>query len=241
MRFTSTFPVLAVTRTIGVLFVGVTAASFLSGLVVNLVGFDPDWFIAWYKLVHVNGEDNVPTWLSAVVMAFSGQMLLLIGYEQWRRQGAFIWHWVGLGVLFFGLSMDEFLQFHEQLIAPLHAVFDIDRDILYFAWVVPGSVFVAVIGGIYLPFLRYLSPLVRYKFVAAGIVFLSGALLLEAISGIFFGQDVFFLLVHAEEFLEMMGITLFFHAVLTYLTSLDELPGPQPTESATRTGAMLTE
>jgi hypothetical protein len=90
-----------------------------------------------------------------------------------------------------------------------------------FAWVVVGIPLVAILGLLFLPFLRSLPGLLRRRFVIAGAVFLSGAIAIEMLSanwsatvGTVVGYK---LIAGAEEAFEMAGIIIFIWAALHHL------------------------
>jgi len=209
-------PTKTITFVLGALFLGVTIASF----VITLLNRNPDIEIALLEqygdLLYVDDEGNIPTWLSSLTLALCGQLLLFIGYQKYQQKADFAKHWIGLGLLFFLLSLDEFIQMHEFLIQPMRQLFNITEGPLFFAWVIPGSVFVLVVALIYFPFLRYLAEDTRNVFVLSAVLFVGGAIGMEIMGGYLYEQPVYLLVMHIEELLEMMGITVFVYGLLSY-------------------------
>jgi hypothetical protein len=168
----------------------------------------------------VGGEQTVGAWLSTVLLLLCALVLLHIGTMQRHRDGAHVRHWLGLGVIFCGLSMDEAVSFHEMTIRPLHGLLGTSGLFLY-AWVIPGLAFVAAVGITYLGFLRHLEPAFRIRFLLAGALFVGGAVGFEMVEGVLAGfyaqhpliREVAF---HVEDALESAGELLFLDSLLRY-------------------------
>lgn len=132
-----------------------------------------------------------------------------------------------MGVLFFLLSADEALSFHEKLSGRLTGLGG-----LHFAWVIPAAA-VCLAGLVAaIPFLRALSPRVRVLMLASAGVFLFGALGMEAIGGQVFlamGEDVlarpYRALVNIEEGAEGLGVILFLFALTLHRHQAGLTPG----------------
>jgi hypothetical protein len=134
--------------------------------------------------------------------------------------GATYWKW--LAILFLFLAVDEDASLHELLIEPLRERLPMAGP-LYFAWVVPYGLAVLVVGLVYLRFVRSLPVRTRRLFVAAGSIYLAGALGFEFAGGWYLSREeasedfLYSLLVAVEELLEMSGIVLFIYALLDHL------------------------
>lgn len=119
------------------------------------------------------------------------------------------------------LSADEAVSFHELLSDILEETFSVS-GFFYFAWVVPRALFAASVGGLYLRFLWSLPARTRYLILAAGGIFLCGALGVEAVTARYVEENSFANLTYAglatvEESFEMAGASLFLYALLSYL------------------------
>jgi hypothetical protein len=134
--------------------------------------------------------------------------------------GATYWKW--LAIVFLFLAVDEDASLHELLIQPLRERLPMAGP-LYFAWVVPYGLAVLVVGLVYLKFVQSLPVRTRRLFVAAGSIYLAGALGFEFAGGWYLSQVEasedfpYSLLVAVEELLEMSGIVLFIYALLDHL------------------------
>src|SRR5690606_10570118 len=87
--------------------------------------------------------------------------------------------------IFFFLSMDEFIQFHEQLIRPLRETLNTD-GFLYNAWIIPAGIAVFIVGLAYIPFLLHLPLKTKVQFFLAGCLYVAGAIGMEAIGGYYY-------------------------------------------------------
>jgi len=122
-----------------------------------------------------------------------------------------------LTVIFLLLSVDEAVSFHELLSDILEETFSLS-GFSYFVWVVPGTLFVAFVGGLYLHFLWNLPARTRYLMLAAGGIFLCGALGVEAVTARYVESNGFADLTYAglatvEESLEMGSAVLSLYAL----------------------------
>lgn len=189
---------------------------------------------SFVRLFYVDLEANVPTWYSSSVLLLCALLLALIAAARWQGRQPFARHWGALALLFLALSIDEAAILHEMAIAPLRPLVA-GQPLLYYAWVVPGAAAVVVVGVAFVPFLRHLPARARCLFVAAGAVYVGGALGLESASGLRAaghgeGDLAYTLFATAEELLEMAGAVLFLFSLLDYasrqLGSLELRLGP---------------
>jgi hypothetical protein len=168
----------------------------------------------------VGNEQTVAAWFSSVLLLLCGLVPFHIGTLKRRFAEPYATHWLFLGFIFFGLSIDESVGFHESLIDPMRALFE-TRGIFLYAWIIPAIVGVLVVGLAYLGFVLHLEGHCRNRIIAAGIVFLSGAVGFEMVEGAFASFYASHLLiyetaVHLEDTLEFAGILLFLHTMLRY-------------------------
>lgn len=111
------------------------------------------------------------------------------------------------------MSLDEAIEIHEYL------GWLVDGEgVFYFAWVIPAGAIVAALGLFYLPFLRRLPAGTRWRFVAAGAIYVGGALLMELPLGYWVehhGDDNlgYGLIDWVEETMELAGLSLFAVAI----------------------------
>lgn len=178
------------------------------------------------KLFDFNLEANLPTYFSSLVLLFNGILLFLIGARYKNLKKPF-WHWLGLSFVFTFLALDEMIQIHEQLRAPVEALLN-TSGVFYFAWFIPYGIFTILLGLAYLKFLNRLPKQILKLFIVSGVLFLSGAIGLEALSGMYaetHGEEtlLYYLMYTIEELLEMSGSIVFFYALLVYITTHFEM------------------
>jgi hypothetical protein len=184
----------------------------------------PAWAPTLVPLLSLSYEHNLPTWYAVILHAACACLLVMQGLSLRRgapARGAGPVPWLVLGGLFAFISMDELIQFHEAA----SDWFD-TGGVLYFGWIIPAGALVAALGLCYLPFLRALPARTRRRFIAAGVTFVSGALLMELPLGYWTERAGTDNLVYAgidwlEETLELVGVSMFLLALL-------DIPGRAP-------------
>ncbi len=123
------------------------------------------------------------------------------------------------------MTFDEAFGFHEKLIPVVRSLLGGgDLGILNFAWVVPGIALVCLLTVFYTRFLAALAPRSRASFLAAGTVYLGGAIGVELIGGWalerFGYRAVFYQAsIVVEESLEMAGAILFIWALMVHMAN----------------------
>lgn len=175
---------------------------------------DPFDLVSFFGLSY---EKNLPTWVSSCLLFSCAVLLALIALEKHQTRAPYRAHWWGLALAFFYISLDEFVQLHEEasLWFDLHGV-------LHFGWVIPGTIVVTLMGIAYLGFLRHLPALVRNRFILAGAIYVGGALVVEFGLGYWTdaqGYDNFTygMIDLLEESMEMIGSSLFLYSLLDCL------------------------
>lgn len=158
-------------------------------------------------------ERNVPTWYASSLLFTCALALAAIAADVTARGGGHRAHWVGLAAGFAYMSLDEATELHEHLGGLVGT-----GGVLYFDWVIPAAIVVAVVALLYLPFLRALPPARRRRFVLAGALYVGGAVLCELPLGWWTeraGADnpTYALIDWVEETLELAGASLFLLAL----------------------------
>lgn len=174
----------------------------------------------------LDGENNLPNYYQSVSMLFCAWLLLVISDMKKKIKDRYLGHWRFLAVVFLFLSMDESAQLHEMIIEPLRDALH-TSGAFYFAWVIPGLIFVTIMGLAYLPFVWKLPSRTKWLFILAGMIYLNGALGLEMVGGYLmkiYGKDSSQYVIEtiAEESLEMLGILIFINALMGYLNGFVE-------------------
>ncbi|WP_139166655.1 hypothetical protein [Paracoccus chinensis] len=195
-----------------------------SSIFQDAIGLDAE---ARVWLLDVDMERSFYTWFSQTILALTGLLLADTGIKSLSKSRGAALSFLVLGAVFFLLSADEGLSFHEVLSARMG-----DVGGLQFAWVIPAAIFCMAGLAVLMPFLRSLGPRVMGMMLAAAGVFMSGALGMEAIGGevLFANNGEIFarpyrLLVNIEEGAEGLGVILFLFALVRHREEAGLAPG----------------
>jgi hypothetical protein len=165
-------------------------------------------------------ENTLAAWYSSLTLLACASLLAVFSWKSFSIRAPFAAHWACLAAGFAMMSLDESAAVHEISIVPLRRILDL-HGLFYFAWVVPGACAVLGIAVAYFRFLLHLDRTTRNRFLAAGAIFVGGAMGLEAIGGMLVEwqgfQSVPYVLVSTlEETCEMVGILIFLYALIDY-------------------------
>lgn len=178
------------------------------------------------RLFVLGVEENLPT-LFAVLLWVVCALLLLLLWWVFKIEGRRRFTWLLLSVVFAALSFDEFAHMHERFAPAVRVALDVSGP-LYYAWVVPFGIGVAVLAVLVVPLLMKIDRSIRFWFLAAAAVFVAGSLGLEMIEGWQevrtggHGGALTFALVTIEEYLEMIGLILLIYASLLLLQEVHQ-------------------
>jgi multidrug transporter EmrE-like cation transporter len=189
--------------------IGQAAKHFLPDFVLR------DRFAATFNL---DEEGNVPTLYSTLAILSCAVLLRVIARIEREEGGRFSRDWTLMSIIFLGLAVDEFLFLHEEINYRLDL-----SGFTQWSWVAVGIVFVLVFAFLFFRMVVQLPSPVRRLFILAGLIYLSGAIVIETVGGHYvtvWGHDSirYVLCTTAEEFLEMIGIVVFIYALLKYMT-----------------------
>lgn len=170
---------------------------------------------------YLDNEKNIPTFFSTACLLVAAILLFYIYLHTAKAKRNFRYHWLALAFIFLLISMDEFMSVHELMIEPLQAALDLS-GFFYFAWVIPGLLFVGFLGLFLTRFLLHLKALYRKQFILAAGIFIGGALGLEMVGGrIAYSEGtenfLYAIVANLEETLEMAGTAYFIFALLLYI------------------------
>lgn len=175
----------------------------------------------YIRLFDLNREANIPTWFSSFLLIVNAFILAIIAVRTKAQQGPYHIQWFVLAVIFMYLSIDEAALLHEMVEKPVRRALGLS-GYLYFAWIVPAVGFVIVLGIYLRRFLFDLPRYTRWLFLVAGAVYVAGAVGMEMIgSNIFYTHGghkpvSYYLWATLEETFEMVGLIIFFYALLDY-------------------------
>jgi hypothetical protein len=172
---------------------------------------------AFSNLFNLDAENNIPAWFSSVILLTVAFYAYLIAQQDTAHTRKHRKLWLLLAVLFVLLSLDETVSLHETVGSVLEKYSGHRTGFLRFAWVVPGTAFCAVVGGLFIPFVRGLAPGIRGQVIAAGMIYVSGAVGMEMIGGAVYSRmghsALYAALTVLEETLEMCGTVLCIRAL----------------------------
>lgn len=170
-------------------------------------------------LFNLSAEMNVPTWFSIVILFLVSIFTLPIALDD-RRKGKTVLGWWGLFFIFFLLSLDEESDLHGMLKGLVKDPGAFGLHNALFGWVIPGAVIVLALGLLYLRWVWQLPRRTRWLVIAAGTLYVGGALVLEAVGGMIADDSYMtpgYLVVSTlEEAFEMAGISLMIYALLDH-------------------------
>ena len=229
-----------VTRVLTLVVVGLVLASVAGQYFEYLVGFDGHAGTkTLIKLVDVDRERNIPTWYSSATLLLCAALLAKIALAKKRQGSRYVLHWAALSVIFLLIAFDETAVHHEAIGHRLRDAFQM-KGLLYFSWVVPGAAIAAVLALAYLRFVAHLPSETRRLFLVAGTLYILGVLVVEAVGGRhmeLYGMDLQYkMLTTIEEAFEMMGILVFIHALISYVSPSLMADGSVSAPSATPRG-----
>ncbi|HEX2188969.1 MAG TPA: hypothetical protein VHG51_08740 [Longimicrobiaceae bacterium] len=210
--------------------VALLVAGSLAGQVLRLA-FGYDHLFGFVPLFYVDREANLPAWYSSMTLLFCGVVLGSIASDARREGRPHPRLWAGLAAVFCLLSVDEAAGMHELVGSALLGVVPA-QGVLFYAWVLPGGLFVVGMAAVYFRFLLRLPARTRALVVAAAGCFVFGALGMEMATGYYVTlydtkRSVgYLLLAHGEELLEMVGIVVFVYALLDYKARLGSADEP---------------
>lgn len=192
--------------------------------VIVILGCIREWLLLVYdvqgtSVFGLNREQNIGAWYSSLLIFASAILLMIAGRRASRVKDKDTVHWYFLSCVFVALSFDEACSVHEMVMVVLQDSLHTTGPLLY-AWVIPALIMVPLFAIAYIPFLRRIrSPYGAWIFIS-GAIFVTGALGMEMIEGIVSEDKVAFTISFLiEESLELVGMTSFFLAILSYLAT----------------------
>ena len=212
----------SVARALGVVTALLVVISTAVLVVTSLAGRNPHE-VRLAQMIYLDGERNLPTAFSTLLLLCAALLLALIAVLERRRGDGGVPYWALLSAGFVAMGVDEAWSFHERLNEPVRALLGGRQlGVYYYAWVAPAIVFVALLGLVFARFLWRLPGPTRTAFLVAAMVYLGGAIGIELIEGRFdevHGDRnlVSGLIATLQETLERAGVIVFIHALLAYL------------------------
>lgn len=217
-------------KKIGLILLGVAIALVAANLVgqyyKSFVGTD-EFILKIIKKLNLDEEVNdLPTWYQSSTLLLSSVLLIVIAFIRKSLQDIDARFWAMMALIFLYLSIDESVSIHEQLTVPLREATNA-HGLLFFSWVIPAFILLAVLALISFKSLWRLSAKTRWLFIISGAIYVSGAMGIEMVGASYYevflesnqsAKDYgYVLLTTLEEFMEMAGIALFIFSLFRYL------------------------
>lgn len=162
------------------------------------------------QLFDLDEENNIPTWYSSFLLA-NNAFFLLVFSSQKELDRRIYWKLLAIGFLL--LSLDEVAGMHETVNTAIET-----------NWAIFGIILIMIVGVFFVPFLLSLPRNLSSLFVISGVVYFSGALIMELI-----GEDMdadsltYIITVAIEEGMEMIGAWIFLFALMKEMKSGDSV------------------
>jgi hypothetical protein len=173
-------------------------------------------------LLNVNGEVNIPTFFSVLLLLTCSSLLGFVAYLKKTQRADYSLHWLILSLGFLFMAADEFMGFHERLNELTdQQVGLVGSTWLKYSWVIPGLFVITLIGISYVRFLQHLASTHRIRFMLAGAIYCTGIIGVEMLgahhAALYSSFNfTYSLLSTLEEGMEMMGLILFINALIHY-------------------------
>jgi hypothetical protein len=181
------------------------------------------WVYQINDLLSVDQEGNIPAWYNAMLWFIATILSTIIAQFQFQQENQWRKYWAGLSLLFLYLTLDEASAIHELFTVPLREILNTGAY-LYFAWLLVGIPFALLMIAIFGLFVLALPRQTKALFILAGLIFLIGAVGIEAISAnewyLHDGPTLLYSTINAfEEFFEMTGLVILIYGLLSYIAS----------------------
>ena len=189
----------------------------------HLGGIRNDFTIMFVSFFDLSTDTSIPTWFSSLLLLLCAGFLFIIYKHKKSLNDRFQYHWLGLACIFLTFSIDEVATMHEVIGGRLGKRFMGEAGgLLHYSWVIFGGIFVAACALIYLKFILHLPKEIKFMFLLSMGIYFGGALGIEMFSGQYSEANDswslgYALWTAAEEFCEMIGISLFLLMTLEYI------------------------
>jgi len=187
-------------------------------------------------LFNLEKEFNLPTLWSSILLLIACTLLYATALLARKQNHEFIFHWRLLSFIFLMLALDETIGFHEKIGGNIGNLFQ-TSGIFYYSWLIPALIFVIILTFFYLRFLFSLPSDIRNLFIISGSIFIGGAVGLEMIESYMaeageYMSPLYNVCVVLEEFMEMLGVTIFIYSLIKYIGLLNHHLSIQLTDTS---------
>jgi hypothetical protein len=153
------------------------------------------------QLFDLDEENNIPTWYSSFLLLNNAFFLYIYSIQQEVVKRSY---WGLLSAGFLLLAIDEVAGLHETL-----------NTAIEMNWAILGAIVVLFVGVLFVPFLLAIRRRLALMFMFSGLLYFSGAILVELL-----GEDLdsdsllYAFTVALEEGLELIGAWIFLNVLL---------------------------
>lgn len=180
----------------------------------------------FFRKTNFNTEKNLPSIFAGVIHFIAAFYLAIIATTRLEIEKAKRFWWAMSGIFIF-LGLDEIFRIHEKIEGNVTFVNDSLGFFLY-NWIVYYGIALLILAILFFKPLLSLPKKTLYQFIAAGLIFVTGAIGIENLTGylishqplperLIINNPMFFSLYTVEELLEMMGVAYFIFAMLQFL------------------------
>ena len=169
------------------------------------------------RLFDMNAEKNIPTLFSCALIA--GAMMSLFAIAQFFKtqpKNKLNLYWSSLAWIFALLCLDEWFSLHDTLGGQLAKLFI--QDVSH-PWLITYSIICVIGAVICIPFFKQLPKKTAALFIASGALYVLGAMGFEFLNSFFQATSILNLIYFIEEGLEMLGMLLFWWALLAFINT----------------------
>jgi len=212
------------TKFLSFVVLGLLGASLVSQFFTAIYGCETGFICSLAKFVNVDREKNLPSLYSTLTLVLCSLLLAMIALQKRAEGDRDRHHWTGLAAIFLFLGMDEALSFHEKIDKLIKGVVN-TTGIFHYAWLLPALAGVVIVLGFYRPFWQRLPQQSRRLALAALATFLSGAVGMEMLAGLYvsyaqqWNRLLWAMMTLIEEGLEMAGVLILIYALLSYMAN----------------------
>ncbi|HSI70746.1 MAG TPA: hypothetical protein VK941_10970 [Gillisia sp.] len=180
----------------------------------------------FFRKTNFNIEKNLPSIFAGVLHFIAAFYLALIAKTDLKMEKTRVFWWA-MSAIFIFLGLDEILRIHERIEGGA-TFFDETFSFFLYNWIVYYGIALIILGIIFIKPLLSLPRKTLYQFIAAGLIFVTGAIGIENLTGHIISHHhlpeseiinspLIFTLYTIEELLEMMGVAYFIYAMLRFL------------------------
>lgn len=166
------------------------------------------WNLIWTAF-DIGDEANVAVWIASSFWLLLGALAILAALTAPRFTRSW-WLFATVAVI---ASADEAGQLHEKLFVVGDRMAPYVPIDVHYNWVIPGALISLVVAALLIRLVLSLRRGVAIGLIAAGATFLTGALVIETITGLVQRAEggmtnLYFVLMYIEETFELVGVAI---------------------------------